>query len=237
LPLALTTPSAAARLGGKDDGGSVIQAGVIDDTGLFRAAFSAILTARQEFAVVVEGELAKVESLARATRLDVIVHCCIGENSALTLQRLQGIPSVPRILVVAERVTEAQARRLLSLGAAGILLQETALQHLSWAILSIAQGGWALSPEIASPIIDGYLKSNRRDVRDADYQNSLTNLSPREGEVLALLSDGLSNRSIGDVLNISAETVKDHVRAVCTKLNVKNRFEAARLTWQAYHDE
>jgi DNA-binding NarL/FixJ family response regulator len=52
-------------------------------------------------------------------------------------------------------------------------------------------------------------------------------LSPRECEVLALVVEGRSNREIGEELGIARNTVKNHLHHVYTKLNVRNRTEAA----------
>lgn len=52
-------------------------------------------------------------------------------------------------------------------------------------------------------------------------------LSPREWDVLRLLSDGLKNREIADLLSVSENTVKTHIRAILSKLSLKNRTQAA----------
>jgi len=64
-------------------------------------------------------------------------------------------------------------------------------------------------------------------------------LSPREWDVLRLLSDGLKNREIADLLNVSENTVKTHIRAILSKLSLKNRTQAAAyalLDQHAYED-
>lgn len=63
-------------------------------------------------------------------------------------------------------------------------------------------------------------------------------LSPRQREVLQLVARGLTNREIGDVLEISSETVRTHVAAVLARLKVSNRTEAAaaHLAWDASVD-
>ncbi|MER6841097.1 response regulator transcription factor [Streptomyces platensis] len=89
-------------------------------------------------------------------------------------------------------------------------------------------------------MIDGYLlsartSSGRRQAGDAPSEELvwLESLSGREREVLILISEGLTNREIGLRLMISAETVKDHVRAILVKLGTDNRMRAAAMAWQA----
>jgi DNA-binding NarL/FixJ family response regulator len=52
-------------------------------------------------------------------------------------------------------------------------------------------------------------------------------LSPRENQVLALVASGYSNQEIADELNIAHNTVKNHLRSILSKLEVKNRAQAA----------
>ena len=64
-------------------------------------------------------------------------------------------------------------------------------------------------------------------------------LSPREWDVLRLLSDGLKNREIAQMLSLSENTVKTHIRAILSKLSLKNRTQAAAyalLDQHAYED-
>ena len=64
-------------------------------------------------------------------------------------------------------------------------------------------------------------------------------LSPREWDVLRLLSDGLKNKEIADLLSVSENTVKTHIRAILSKLSLKNRTQAAAyalLDPHAYDD-
>src|SRR5207249_6916533 len=58
---------------------------------------------------------------------------------------------------------------------------------------------------------------------------SADGLTPRESEVLALLSEGLSNKEIADRVNISYDTVRAHLRHIYEKLHVRGRTEAVRM--------
>ncbi|MGW2704697.1 LuxR C-terminal-related transcriptional regulator [Streptomyces sp. NPDC001340] len=167
----------------------------------------------------------------RTTHPDLLISgdAC-GRDSLPLVDSIARRPASPGILVIAERITEQDARTLLARGAAGVLLHRTAPQHLTWALTAVTEGSRALAPEIADAVIRGH-HAPVRVCRGA--QERVASLSTREREVLALLSDGLPNRVIAQALHISPETVKNHVRSVCAKLKADNRMHAARIAWQA----
>ncbi|GGN71919.1 DNA-binding response regulator [Streptomyces albiflavescens] len=197
--------------------------GIIDKGNLFRGDLRAALDSQPFLTVAVEG-----------TQLDIIVSSHVhGRDSAEVLRvAAQANPAIP-VLVIAERVSEREIRRILTMGAAGILLQETAAQHVSWAIPAISNGCRALSPEIAESMISEYLGSSSMTPQEQSARERVHRLSHREQEVLHLLGRGMSNREIARSLFISPETVKDHVRAIRSKLSVPTRVHAAHVAWLA----
>lgn len=74
---------------------------------------------------------------------------------------------------------------------------------------------------------DAWLLASERS-RGADEAPDPEPLTPRELEVLALLADGLSNKTIASRLRVSDQTVKFHVASICGKLGAANRTEAVR---------
>jgi DNA-binding NarL/FixJ family response regulator len=99
-------------------------------------------------------------------------------------------------------------------GARGFLLKEAPLADLTRAVEIVAAGGTYVDPVLA-----GYLASPLAADR-------LPNVTPRERDVLRLLSDGLSNEEIGKRLFISPETVRTHVRKAMGKLDADTRTQA-----------
>jgi DNA-binding NarL/FixJ family response regulator len=80
---------------------------------------------------------------------------------------------------------------------------------------------------------DGFLLAPDDEVPDArsgrDFGEALVeSLTPREQQVLELLAEGLSNKTIAEKLHISDQTVKFHVAAICAKLGAANRTDAVR---------
>ncbi|WP_225858892.1 response regulator transcription factor [Streptomyces albicerus] len=184
--------------------------------------------------MVAEGNTHEASSLIEVTRPELVLFCFSSHTEAIRpLAQLRQLAQSPAVLVIAESISKRGARQLLTLGASGILLQESASQHLPWAVLAASQGGCALSPEISKQVIHEYTAPATESALKRAAQTKICALTAREREVLELLSEGLPNQAIAHFLTISPGTVKDHVRSVCSKLNADSRFHAARIAWQA----
>jgi two-component system nitrate/nitrite response regulator NarL len=109
---------------------------------------------------------------------------------------------------------EEQAGEALAAGARGVLFRDAGGERLAAALAALAHGLVALEATVAETL--------RPRVTAAPVET----LTPREGEVLQLLSQGLSNKRIAQALGISEHTVKFHVNAILGKLGVQGRTEA-----------
>ncbi len=117
----------------------------------------------------------------------------------------------PVLALVAD---EEQAGEALAAGARGVLFRDAGGGRLAAALAAVAHGLVALEETVAETL---------RPRITAPPAEALT---PREGEVLQLLSQGLSNKRIAQALGISEHTVKFHVNAILGKLGVQGRTEA-----------
>lgn len=195
-----------------------------------RIAVRTVLEEVQQFTLVAEGAPGTLADIVRWSRPDVVVISHAAESEALhTLLRLDG----PAGVVLCERLTGHGTRLLLRQGATGILRRATAPAHLSWAVTAVAQGGLALDPCLTEAMKDAYARPAPPDRERASAEELMSALTPREREILALVGEGLPNREIADRLNLSPDTVKDHLRRIYTKLGVDTRLHAARVAWYA----
>ncbi len=98
-------------------------------------------------------------------------------------------------------------------GASGYLLKDTSPAQLLDHIKEVHQGGAPMSSQIARRIISSFRIINNP-------------LSPRETEILKMLSDGKNYKEVAELIFLSPHTVKTHIKNIYGKLHVKNRAEA-----------
>jgi two-component system, NarL family, nitrate/nitrite response regulator NarL len=121
-----------------------------------------------------------------------------------------------------------EARQALRFGARGALSRSTPPHAIAPAALAVAAGHWVLDESFASALL--HLAEARAEARDLVTSPTVPGLlSPRELQVLTLLSEGLSNRDVATRLGISRHTAKFHVNAILDKLGATTRTEAVVL--------
>jgi len=146
----------------------------------------------------------------------------------IRLPRMSGVactarlkPLMPRtqILILTVSADSDTVFRALEAGADGYLLKRCSPEELQSAVLDVLKGGVPMTSEIARRVIASF----RRQPAKADAANKLT---PREEEILTLLSKGFVSKEIAVKLGVSYETVRDHLRHIYEKLHVHSRGEA-----------
>ena len=129
--------------------------------------------------------------------------------------------ALPSLQIIMLTVYEDSERifRALKAGADGYLVKSSPPEVLLEAIDDVRRGGSPMSSHIARKVVRHF------HVLGPSAEES-ENLSPREQEVLNLLSAGFIYKEISDQLGIGLETVRTYVKNICEKLHVRNRVEA-----------
>ena len=109
----------------------------------------------------------------------------------------------------------------LKAGASGYLLKTAELDEVVNTVRAVAAGEGRLDPGLASRVLSEFQNYQKEEVADV-YQP----LTPREREILQLMSEGLPNKTIANRLSISERTVTTHVANIYSKLHVNNRVSA-----------
>ena len=134
-----------------------------------------------------------------------------------------------RIIVVADKFDSAETYSLLQMGAKGLLTFSVAQEQLPSALPLVASGGFWVPRAVLSGFVDSILGGTQSRRLKVD---SSTELSRREQEVLSSLLENMSNKEIGNKLNISERTVKFHVSNLLSKFGVRRRADLILLCYQ-----
>jgi DNA-binding NarL/FixJ family response regulator len=155
-------------------------------------------------------------------------HAARQATGALLGNILERYPTA-RLLVVGDKLKEADSYSLLRQGAKGILSYAEAREQLPLALPQVAAGGIWVPRPVLSRFVDSILSSTQGRRLRVDSPNEL---SRREQEVLAGLLENLANKEVADRLHISERTVKFHVSNLLAKFGVRRRADLILLCYQ-----
>lgn len=204
---------------------------VVDDEALIRTGFQHILDAADGIQVVAAVPGGRAVATVRELRPDVVLlDIRMPDVDGLTvLAELRRLPKPPVVAMLTTFSMDEYVATALRSGAAGFLLKDTDPVQLPLLVHTLAVGGVVLSSRVTRAVVDGYLDNGPHEAAD----RCVALLTDRERAVLVLIAEGLSNAGIGARMHLSISTVKDHVSAVLTKLEVGSRVQAALLAERA----
>lgn len=201
---------------------------IADDQALFREGLRTLLSTRPEIEVV--GEAANgAEAVAETERLQPSVvlmdlRMPVMDGIVATTAIRDRWPSIP-VLVLTTFDDDASLFGALRAGAAGYLLKDVSSETLVAAVTAAARGEAFLQSTVTGRVVAAFARLMESGGPRAEAL--VMPLSPREREILALLGTGASNKEIADRLCLAEGTVKNHVTNVLTKLDVRDRTQAA----------
>jgi DNA-binding NarL/FixJ family response regulator len=190
---------------------------IVDDHPVVRAGLSSMLGKHKDLELA--GVAASVEeALAVLARrpVDVVL-------LDLRMPKMNGIDGIrlfnqqlspPWVIILSSFEFEEEIFRAVQAGARGYLLKEMTRDEIVAGILAVNAGKRYFPPAVAAMLAE---------------RNHRSSLSPRELEILELLSKGLTNKEIGQAFGISKHTVRNHINNITQKLDVTDRTEAASV--------
>jgi DNA-binding NarL/FixJ family response regulator len=149
-----------------------------------------------------------------------------GMNGVECVRKLkQIVPSTQVVMLTAYEDTE-NIFNSLAAGASGYLLKRSKSAEILEAIRDVQNGGSPMTTHIARKVVQSFQASASAATPAGASAEPSEELSPREREVLDLLSQGFMYKEISDKLGISFETVRTYIRRIYEKLHVRTRTEA-----------
>ncbi|SIQ76293.1 DNA-binding response regulator, NarL/FixJ family, contains REC and HTH domains [Paenibacillus sp. RU4T] len=191
---------------------------VVDPYQLVRRGLTSILSGEELIEVIGEASDRK-EALAHIQNLQpdlCIMNNRINQQSGLdVISKLKQAGASCRFMYLTSSMRPAELQQALDLGIEGLVLKEALPEELIHSVRMIHRGRKYYDVEL--------LESR---LTDKPAENS-HNLTPKELEVLQMLSEGLSNKEIASRLVVTEYTVKKHVSQVLSKLELTDRTKAA----------
>jgi DNA-binding NarL/FixJ family response regulator len=143
------------------------------------------------------------------------------DHSGIEVVRfLAATPRPPQIVMLTSYDDSEAIFNSLSAGASGYLLKPIRTSELLAAVRDVHSGGAPMTGAIARKVVQAFA---RPVVQPA---TATEDLSPREQEILALLSEGFLYKEIADRLNVAYATVRTHIERIYQKLHVRSRAQA-----------
>ena len=202
---------------------------VVDDSALVREGLRAVLgTHGKAYGIEMSGDADSVSAgvnQARKLKPDVVLlDIRLPDGSGLDACReIKRVSPPTRVLILTSVATDELIHQAVVAGAQGYLMKEIDPAGLVKAIADASAGKSVLTPEVTERVM--------RLLREGTQRSgpNLSDLSPQERRVLALVAEGLTNKEVAEKLGLSDNTVKNYLVTVFEKLQVKRRSQAAAV--------
>jgi len=198
---------------------------LVDDHALFRKGLAGLLQGQKGFEVVGEAQDGQ-EALEKAKELmpDVILMDVYmpGMDGLEATRRIKEALPYVKIVILTVSEEDQNLFEAIKSGAQGYLLKKIEPAELFGMLRGVSRGEAPISGAMAAKILGEFAKQDQPEIPSS----SAGKLSPREGEVLELLTKGATNKEIAGALGISENTVKNHLRNILEKLHLQNRVQA-----------
>jgi DNA-binding NarL/FixJ family response regulator len=210
-----------------------IMIGIADDEKIIRESLKIILGSDEQIEVVglcSNGE--EAFKLCSENEIDVmLMDIRMPVMDGVTATKLIKEASLKaKILILTTFNDDEYIFDAMNYGASGYILKDTAHEIIIESIKSVSHGNIIMNPEVAAKIIQNKVSAAsdepKCDEKECNYIEKIKasfNLTPREIEVIIGVSEGLSNKEIGQKLFMTEGTVKNHITEILSKLELRDR--------------
>ncbi|GJQ62937.1 MAG: DNA-binding response regulator [Melioribacteraceae bacterium] len=202
----------------------MIRVAIVEDNNNIREGLAALINGTEGYKCI--GSFGDCESFLAELKEDLLDVVLMdiglpGINGIEGVKRAMKIDTDLSILMLTVYEESNVVFEALCAGACGYLVKKTPPSRLLEAIREVYDGGSPMSSRIARQVITVFQQQNQAEPVEDEYK-----LTPREIEVLTRLAEGNNYNEIADVLYISVDTVRHHIRNIYTKLHVHSQSEA-----------
>jgi DNA-binding NarL/FixJ family response regulator len=198
---------------------------VVDDVPLFRAGLTSALNGAGYDVIgeAADGEAAVASAESHQPDIVLLDILMPGMSGLDVVAKIGAVSPSSAVVLLTGSESEEDLVAAIRGGARGYIVKDMPFDELVTAIDNIAGGGAAVSPGMAGKLFD---VARELLLHQELLSTRKPTLTGRELEVLGLVADGRTSRQIGDLLYISENTVKNHIRNILDKLGLHSRNEA-----------
>ena len=205
---------------------------LIEDNRLLRDGIMAILRPHKDIVIIAasgdgKSTLVKIKDLKpNVVLLDLGLR---SQNSLHVVEIVKKDFPEAKIIVMDLAPVQADILQFVKAGANGFILKDASLKDFLVTIRAVAEGSTVLPPllvdSLFSQIVDYAVKEGKPKLKES------VRMTTRERDVIGLLSEGMSNKEIGQKIHISTYTVKSHIHNIMEKLALHTRLEIANYSY------
>lgn len=199
---------------------------LVDDHPLFRKGLASLLGREKGFEVVGEAQDgAEALNKTKDLKPDLVlmdIYMPGGDGLEATRRIKEALPSI-KVVILTVSEEDKNLFEAIKCGAHGYLLKKIEPRDLFEMLRGVFRGEAPISRATATKVLSEFAEQARRSPEKAPAET----LSPKEREALQLLTEGLTNKEIGNQLGIAENTVKNHLKNILGKLHLANRVQAA----------
>jgi two-component system nitrate/nitrite response regulator NarL len=210
---------------------SVIRLLIVDDHAMFREGIAALLGREPDFEIVATcATAAEALPVVGAGNLDVILldYDLGPESAAEFVLEAKNRGFAGRILVVTAGINELEVLQLIRAGVDGVLHKHNSPEILCATVRQVAAGDVCLEKNYLKPLFR---------TLDQTRSTDKTQLSERDKAILRYVFQGLANKQIGTLLDLSEGAVKACLRQLFHKLGVHTRAQLVKVALERYRDQ
>jgi len=205
---------------------------LIEDNRLLRDGIFSILKSHKDIVIIAasgdgKNTLIKIKQLKpNVVLLDLGLR---SQNSLHVVEIVKKDFPEAKIIVMDLAPVQADILQYVKAGANGFILKDASLNDFLITIRTVAEGSTVLPPllvdSLFSQIVDHAVREGKSKLKEA------VRMTKREREVIGLLSEGMSNKEIGQKIRVSTYTVKSHIHNIMEKLALHTRLEIANYSY------
>ena len=209
---------------------------IADDQAMVREGFGALLNAQPDMTVAgLAANGKEAVERARETRPDVVlmdIRMPVMDGLRATRELLRE-ETAGHVLVLTTFDLDEYVYEALKAGASGFLLKDAPAAELTRAVRVVAAGEALVAPTVTKRLIADFVNRPRPGSAPPRALERLSELTPREREVLRSMVDGMNRPAIADRLGLSANTVRTHTQNLLAKLDAHSALEAITVAMRA----